>query len=306
MARSNPNPPERTVPPGTGSHADEEPSLSWRVRPIGIVRAPFSAPALAPPHFANIGKATVQVFSEFESGLKGIEGFSHLWLLVLLNGSNGGDPLPCPQGATPEFGIFATREPRRPNPIGLTLVELVKRDGPALMVVGSDLCDHTPVLDIKPYLPAHDRAEAGKLGCRREDKARSTTPAKRRKIIVTIAVPLAQGAFSSHFGGADHFALFRADETAGAILSTRVEAPPPHEQGALPAWLNSQGVGAVLAGGMGPRAVQMLEEIGVKTILGIQSGEPEALVRMYLQGKLKSSQRACQDHALHHRHEDRP
>jgi predicted Fe-Mo cluster-binding NifX family protein len=122
--------------------------------------------------------------------------------------------------------------------------------------------------------------------------------------MVTIAVPLAQGAFSSHFGGADHFALFQADEATGTILSTRIEAPPPHEQGAFPVWLNSQGVGAVLAGGMGPRAVQMLEGFGMRTILGIQSGEPEALVRMYLQGKLRSSQSACQEHALHHCHDD--
>lgn len=161
MPRPKPVPHERTVPPGAARQADEAPILSWCVRPIGIVRAPFSAPALAPPHFTNIGKATVHVFLEFEPGLQGIEEFSHLWLLVLLNRSDGFELLPRHEGTTPEFGIFATREPSRPNPIGLTLVELVKRDGPALVVLGADLCDRTPVLDIKPYLPAHDRAEAG-------------------------------------------------------------------------------------------------------------------------------------------------
>jgi tRNA-Thr(GGU) m(6)t(6)A37 methyltransferase TsaA len=305
MTRSKPKLHERPAPPESGCQADEAPSLSWRVRPIGIVRAPFSAPASAPPHFTNIGKATIHVFSEFEPGLKGIEEFSHLWLLVLLNRSDGFELLPDTKGATAEFGVFATREPRRPNPIGLTLVELVRRDGSQLTVLGADLCDHTPVLDIKPYLPVYDRAEAGRSGCRREDKDPSTTPTKGREIMVTIAVPMAQGAFSSHFGGADQFALFQADEATGTILSTRIEAPPPHEQGAFPVWLNSQGVGAVLAGGMGPRAVQMLEGFGMRTILGIQSGQPEALVRMYLRGNLKSSQSACQDQALHHCHDDR-
>jgi tRNA-Thr(GGU) m(6)t(6)A37 methyltransferase TsaA len=164
MARSKPKPHERTVAPGTACQADEEPSLSWRVKPIGIIRAPFSAPVEAPPHFANIGRATVHVFSEFESGLNDIEGFSHLWLLVLLNRSDGFELLPGHKKTRPEFGVFATREPRRPNPIGLTLVELVKREGSALTVLGADLCDHTPLLDIKPYLPGQDRAEAPRLG----------------------------------------------------------------------------------------------------------------------------------------------
>ena len=303
MARSKPKRHEQSVPPGADGQADEAPSLSWRVRPIGIIHAPFSAPVEAPPHFTNIGKATVHIFSEFESGLVGIEEFSHLWLLVHLNRSDGFDLVLAPRGRRMKSGVFATREPRRPNSIGLTLVELVKREGSELTVLGADLCDHTPLLDIKPFLPDHDRAEAPKSGWCQGDTGRSTTSRIRRKTMITIAIPLAQGAFSSHFGGADQFALIQADEATGTILSSRIEAPPPHEQGAFPAWLNSQGVGAVLAGGMGPRAVQMLEGFGMRTILGIQSGEPEALVRMYLKGELKSSQSACQDHALHHCHD---
>lgn len=157
---------------GMGCAAGETPSLSWRMRPIGIIRAPFSAPVEAPPHFVNIGRATVHLFSEFESGLKGLEGFSHIWLLVLLNRSDGFDLLAGPKRRKMGCGIFATREPRRPNPIGLTLVELVKREGAELMILGADLCDHTPVLDIKPYIPALDYVEAPRLGECPEDLGR--------------------------------------------------------------------------------------------------------------------------------------
>lgn len=160
---------ERPAPSGAASLAAEEPSLTWRVRPIGILRAPFSVPVEAPPHFTNIGRATLRLFTEFEAGLDGIEGFSHLWLLVLLNRSEGFDLIVGPKGRRLKCGVFATRESRRPNPIGLTLVELVRREGASLMVLGSDLCDHTPVLDIKPYLPGFDHAESPRLGWCRED-----------------------------------------------------------------------------------------------------------------------------------------
>ena len=126
MAR--PKPHEPSVPHGAKCQDGEAASLSWRVRPIGIVHAPFSRPAEAPPHFTNIGRATVQIFSEFVTGLEGIEGFSHLWLLVVLNRSDGFDLIVGPKGRRRECGVFATREARRPDPIGLTLVELVKRD----------------------------------------------------------------------------------------------------------------------------------------------------------------------------------
>jgi len=163
MTSPKPKRHERSAPQA-GCLAGEEPSLTWRVRPIGIIHAPFSAPAEPPPHFSNIGRATVRVFPDFEQGLSGLEGFSHLWLLVVLNRSDGFDLIVGPKKKRPVCGVFATREARRPNPIGLTLVELVKREGASLTVLGADLCDHTPVLDIKPYLPSHDFAESPRLG----------------------------------------------------------------------------------------------------------------------------------------------
>ncbi len=147
------------------------PSLSWRVRPIGVIRAPFSTPVEAPRHFKRIGRSTVHVFPDYVSGLKDLEGFSHLWLIVLLHRSDGFDLLVKPKERDMEHGVFATRSPRRPNPLGLTLVELVKREGGDLHVLGADLCDHTPLLDIKPYLPSHDCAESPRLGWWQEEQS---------------------------------------------------------------------------------------------------------------------------------------
>ena len=90
---------------------------------------------------------------EFEPGLKDIEGFSHLFVLWEFDRADGFDLIshpPADEGR--EHGVFATRSPRRPNPIGLTVVELLGREGGSLRVRGVDMLDGTPVLDIKPYL----------------------------------------------------------------------------------------------------------------------------------------------------------
>lgn len=140
------------------------PVMSWRVAPIGVVRTPFVTYCDPPRHFRRVGRGTVEVFPEFEDGLKDVDGFSHLWLITLLHRSGDHDLLVRPRGSESLRGLFATRSPRRPNPIGLSLVKLVKRDGRYLQVTGIDLLDGTPLLDIKPYLPDADLAEAPSLG----------------------------------------------------------------------------------------------------------------------------------------------
>jgi predicted Fe-Mo cluster-binding NifX family protein len=114
-----------------------------------------------------------------------------------------------------------------------------------------------------------------------------------------IAVPIANQDFCAHFGGAEAFAMFTVDETGGAIASAEVLTPPPHERGAFPMWLRSQGVTAVLAGGMGPRASSMLVAYGIDVVLGVEGRHPEMLAREYLAGRLTSSGSLCAGGGLH-------
>ena len=118
-----------------------------------------------------------------------------------------------------------------------------------------------------------------------------------------VAVPVLGGSFCAHFGGADKFALVDVDDQSRTMTSTRMEAPPPHEHGVFPMWLRSQGVTTVLAGGMGPRAVQIFQRLGIETVLGIDGGEPEQLVRAFLDGTLVASGEGCGGGELHHCHD---
>jgi tRNA-Thr(GGU) m(6)t(6)A37 methyltransferase TsaA len=94
----------------------------------------------------------LRILTEFETGLMDIDGFSHLFVLWVFDRADGFDLVGHPPFETRPHGVFATRSPRRPNPIGLTVVELLRRDGPALHVRGVDMLDGTPILDLKPYM----------------------------------------------------------------------------------------------------------------------------------------------------------
>lgn len=116
-----------------------------------------------------------------------------------------------------------------------------------------------------------------------------------------IAIPTINGSFSPHFGGADGFAIFEVDEKTGAILSAATTVPPPHQHGSFPKWLKNQNVNVVLAGGMGQKAVTMLQEFGIQVVLGISfDGTPEELVYSFLAGTLVASGHSCHDHGFHH------
>ncbi|HSM52239.1 MAG TPA: NifB/NifX family molybdenum-iron cluster-binding protein [Thermoanaerobaculia bacterium] len=114
-----------------------------------------------------------------------------------------------------------------------------------------------------------------------------------------IAVPLAAGAFSSHFGGADAFALFTAEGPGAEIASAAIVAAPAHEHGSFPRWLRDQEVTAILAGGMGQRASAILTAWGIEVVLGVEGGDPEVLARAYLAGRLTSSGSLCGGGGLH-------
>ena len=113
---------------------------------------------------------------KFEEGLTDIDGFSHLYVLWTFHRSEGWELLGIPPTDTRPHGVFATRSPRRPNPLGLTVVELLGREGPRLRVRGVDMLDGTPILDIKPYLSSvpSERLRRGWLAEAEARRARET------------------------------------------------------------------------------------------------------------------------------------
>ncbi len=122
--------------------------------PIATVRTPFAETAQIPkgPDARHEADGVIELDPAFEAGLQDIEGFSHLYVLWLFHRAEGYDLIARPPTDDRPHGVFASRSPLRPNPIGLTVVELLRRDGRRLHVRGVDMLDGTPVLDIKPYL----------------------------------------------------------------------------------------------------------------------------------------------------------
>jgi tRNA-Thr(GGU) m(6)t(6)A37 methyltransferase TsaA len=125
------------------------------MRPIGVVRSPYQDRAQIPkgPGAEHRAEGWLDVRPELEPGLRDIEGFSHLFVLWVFDRAEGYElEARVPLDEEAPHGVFASRSPRRPNPIGLTVVELLDRDGPRLRVRGLDMLDGTPILDLKPYL----------------------------------------------------------------------------------------------------------------------------------------------------------
>lgn len=123
-------------------------------RPIGFVRSRYTATSEVPKGLGAKHEAdgVLSILPEFGTGLTDIEGFSHLYVLWEFDRSSGFELLGSPPSDNRPHGVFATRSPRRPNPIALTVVELRRRNGLELHVRGVDMLDGTPILDIKPYL----------------------------------------------------------------------------------------------------------------------------------------------------------
>jgi tRNA (adenine37-N6)-methyltransferase len=123
-------------------------------RPIGFVKSPYTKTSAIPKglNAKHNAEGVLEILSEFEAGLKDVEGFSHLFVLWVFDRSEGFDLVGAPPVDRLPHGVFSTRSPRRPNPIGLTVVELLRREGNSLFVGGVDMLDGTPILDIKPYM----------------------------------------------------------------------------------------------------------------------------------------------------------
>jgi len=126
--------------------------------PIGIVHSPHQHAADTPiqPVFAAGCRGRAEIFPEFAEGLRDLEGFSHIYLIYHLHQAPPAKLLVKPFLQDVEHGVFATRSPARPNPIGLSIVKLERREGNILYLDGLDILDGTPLLDIKPYCARFD------------------------------------------------------------------------------------------------------------------------------------------------------
>ncbi len=133
-------------------------TMTLEARPIGIIHTPFIQPAGTPiqPVYAAYAEGTVEVFKPFAEGLADLEGFERIWLLYWCHCSAAPRMRVIPYRDTQERGLFATRAPARPNPIGLSCVRLLRIEKDVLHVCELDILDGTPLLDIKPYVPAFD------------------------------------------------------------------------------------------------------------------------------------------------------
>ena len=149
------------------------------ISPIGTIHSPFTRLAGMPiqPVGASGVKGTVEIFEDYAGGLQDLDGFSHIILLFLFHKSRGFQLRVLPFMDTSPRGVFATRAPRRPNPIGLSVVRLEKILGRVLHIDGVDILDGTPLLDIKPYVPDFDPRGEVRTGWL--DKASKATPGER-------------------------------------------------------------------------------------------------------------------------------
>jgi len=137
-----------------------------KYKPIGVIHSPFKDVQGMPiqPTGARGVAGTVEIESAYVDGLKDIEGFSHIILIYHFHLSDGYALLVKPFMDDSQRGVFSTRAPRRPNPIGISVVRLVKVEGSTLHIENVDIVDGTPLLDIKSYVPEFDGIKAERIG----------------------------------------------------------------------------------------------------------------------------------------------
>jgi tRNA-Thr(GGU) m(6)t(6)A37 methyltransferase TsaA len=130
------------------------------LRPIGVIRSPFTDRVSAPrqPYVAADAEGTIELYAghDFEDALADLERWSHVWVLYWFHLNEGWRPKVLPPRSDEKRGVFSTRSPHRPNPIGLSPMKLLRIEGRVLFVRGVDVVDGTPVLDLKPYVPFAD------------------------------------------------------------------------------------------------------------------------------------------------------
>jgi tRNA-Thr(GGU) m(6)t(6)A37 methyltransferase TsaA len=135
-------------------------------RPIGVLRSTYEAKSGVPIQgvFDSESRGRAEIFEEYGPGLQDVEGFSHLILLYVFHKSKGYDLVCQPYMEDELHGVFSVRAPRRPNPIGFSVVRLDRRDGLILHLSEVDFLDGTPLLDIKPFVPRFDHRSRVRVG----------------------------------------------------------------------------------------------------------------------------------------------
>jgi tRNA (adenine37-N6)-methyltransferase len=133
---------------------------------IGLIHSPHRQAEGTPiqPRYAEAVEGTVEVFPKFAPGLRDLDGFERIWLLFWCDRAREGRLEVVPYRDTQARGVFATRSPSRPNPIGISCVRLLAVEGATLRVAGLDVLDGTPLLDIKPYVPDCDVFTVKRVG----------------------------------------------------------------------------------------------------------------------------------------------
>ncbi|MBN2042415.1 MAG: tRNA (N6-threonylcarbamoyladenosine(37)-N6)-methyltransferase TrmO [Candidatus Aenigmarchaeota archaeon] len=145
-----------------------------KLKPIGVIHSPYKSLSEAP--FQGKGISRIEIFQDYLEGLKDIETFSHLHVFYWMDKSEGFSLSVKTPWDPDSHGLFSTRTPNRPNPIGYSVAMLVRREGNVLVVEGLDAIEGTPVIDIKPYVPKIDRKGAnsgwlsGKFETRYDEK----------------------------------------------------------------------------------------------------------------------------------------
>lgn len=135
-------------------------------RSIGVVRSPFQQVDGMPiqPSRAQGAAGTLEIDAAFREGLKDLDGFSYVIVVSHLHTAKPGELLVVPFLDTEKRGVFATRAPRRPNPIGISVLAIERIDGDRVHVRDVDLLDGTPILDLKPYVPEFDARDGARIG----------------------------------------------------------------------------------------------------------------------------------------------
>ncbi len=146
------------------STRDDERTLTFS--PIGVIHTPFHGATGTPIQtaFAEGAEGQVEVRDEVAEGLKDLEGFERIWLIYAFDRASDARLLVIPYRDTVHRGVFSTRAPCRPNPIGLSCVRLIRIEGNVLHVRNVDMLDGTPLLDIKPYAPRFDHFQVDRCG----------------------------------------------------------------------------------------------------------------------------------------------
>ncbi|MCG3133591.1 MAG: hypothetical protein HMLKMBBP_00790 [Planctomycetes bacterium] len=163
---SGPPDAHRSPPP---AETDPDRLDAWTMRPIGVVRSPWryvhDAPrqGTAVPADARV-RAEIVLRRGMQNALRDLAGFERVWVVFVFSFARGWRQTVVPPRDTAHRGVLATRAPHRPNPIGLTAARIVSVRGRTVVIEEHDLLDGTPVLDLKPYIPAYDAHPAARAG----------------------------------------------------------------------------------------------------------------------------------------------